>query len=244
MAHLPDDNSRYKDVDYWDERYKTEQCYDWLGNFSKFEHLLGDHVKKEDTILILGCGNSSMSGDMYRAGYHSITNIDYSSVCINTMRTRHSDCPGMTWHQMDVRQLSFPDASFDVILEKATLDAIMVEEKSPWKVSPQTTAFIHKALTEISRCLKPGGRFVSVTFAQPFFRKRLYACTEYNWSIKHYTYGDGFEYFVYVLTKGEELSPEDAAIERKLLEDNEATPISITTTQRDDKEDFLSTINL
>ncbi|XP_071062469.1 uncharacterized protein ece2a isoform X3 [Pseudochaenichthys georgianus] len=95
-----------------------------------------------------GCGNSSMSGDMYSAGYRSITNIDYSSVCISTMGARYSHCPGMTWQQMDVRQLSFPEASFDVILEKATLDAIMVEEKSPWEVSPDTACFIHQALTE------------------------------------------------------------------------------------------------
>ena len=96
-----------------------------------------------------GCGNSSMSGDMYSAGYRFITNIDYSSVCISTMGARYSHCPGMTWQQMDVRQLSFPEASFDVILEKATLDAIMVEEKSPWEVSPDTACFIHQALTEV-----------------------------------------------------------------------------------------------
>ncbi|XP_029380795.1 EEF1A lysine methyltransferase 4 isoform X2 [Echeneis naucrates] len=148
MDYMPDDNSRYKDVDYWDERYKTEQCYDWLGDFSNFQHLLEKHVKKEDRILILGCGNSSMSGDMYSAGYCSIANIDYSSVCISTMTARYSNCPGMTWHQMDVRQLCFPSMCFDVILEKATLDAIMVDEKSPWEVSPQTACFIHQALTE------------------------------------------------------------------------------------------------
>lgn len=101
-----------------------------------------------------GCGNSSMSADMYSAGYHSITNVDYSSVCISTMRARHSDCPGMTWHEMDIRQLSFPDASFDIILEKATLDAIMVEEKSPWELSAQTACFIQKALTEVRYCSK------------------------------------------------------------------------------------------
>ncbi|XP_040026274.2 EEF1A lysine methyltransferase 4 isoform X2 [Gasterosteus aculeatus] len=148
MEYLPEENSRYKDIDYWDERYKTEQCYDWLGSFSKFQHILEKHVLKEDSILILGCGNSSMSGDMYNAGYHGITNIDYSSVCIGTMSDRYSDCVGMTWHQMDVRRLSFPDASFDVIIEKATLDAIMVEEKTPWEVSPQADGFIHQALTE------------------------------------------------------------------------------------------------
>lgn len=96
-----------------------------------------------------GCGNSSMSGDMYDAGYQSITNIDYSSVCIGTMRARYSHCKSMTWHQMDIRQLSFPDASFDVILEKATLDAILVEDKSQWQISHQTGCFVHQTLAEV-----------------------------------------------------------------------------------------------
>nr|XP_019954471.1 PREDICTED: endothelin-converting enzyme 2-like [Paralichthys olivaceus]XP_019954479.1 PREDICTED: endothelin-converting enzyme 2-like [Paralichthys olivaceus] len=244
MDLVPDDNSQYKDVDYWDERYKKEQCYDWLGDFSKIKHLLETHIKKDDSILILGCGNSSMSGEMYTAGYRSITNIDYSSVCISTMAARYSDCPGMTWREMDMRQLCFPGTSFDVILEKATLDAIMVDEKSPWDVSPQTACCVHQVLSEISRCLKPGGRFVSVTFAQPFFRKRLYARTEYNWSIKQYSYGKGFQYFVYVMTKGEQLSPEDADLEKKLLEETKSVPGKTTTTQKEDKEDFLLNIRL
>ncbi|KAM8839308.1 EEF1A lysine methyltransferase 4 isoform 1-T2 [Synchiropus picturatus] len=243
MDSLPENNSRYKDVDYWDERYKTEVCYDWLGEFSKFQHLLEKHLKKEDSILILGCGNSSMSGDMYSAGYQSITNIDYSSVCVSNMKDRYSHCPGMSWLEMDIRQLSFHDAAFNVVIEKATLDAIMVDEKSPWEVSPQTSAFIHQALAEVSRCLKPGGLFISVTFAQPFFRKRLLARAEYHWSIKQYSYGDGFEYFVYVMTKGEELSPEDAALERKLQEkDAESSPPRWT--EVDDKDDFLSNVLL
>ncbi|XP_033838572.1 EEF1A lysine methyltransferase 4 [Periophthalmus magnuspinnatus] len=246
MEHLPEDNSRYKDVDYWDERYKTEQCYDWLGDFSKFQHLMGQHIKKEDSILVLGCGNSSLSGDMYSAGYHSITNIDYSSVCISAMSSRYRECPGMTWQQMDMCQLSFQDASFDVVLEKATLDALMVEEKSPWSLSQPTATFIHQSLTEISRCLKPGGRFISITFANPFFRKRLYARSVYNWSIQNYSYGDGFEYFMYVLTKGEPLSAEDVALERKLMEDQAPHPPRSRekVPEEDSEEDFLSTIDL
>lgn len=243
MDFSPDDNSKYKDVAYWDQRYRTECCYDWLGNFSKFQHILETLVKREDSILILGCGNSSLSADMYSAGYHAITNIDYSSNCISTMSAKHSDCPGMTWHQMDVRQLLFPDASFDIVLEKATLDAMMVEEKTPWELSSQTACFMHQTLMEISRCLKPGGHFISITFAQPFFRKRLYSRAEYNWSIRHRSFGDGFEYFVFIMKQGEELSPEDAALGKKLQEEVEA-PAVITITQPEDKEDFLFRIDL
>lgn len=167
MTHLPEENSRYKDVDYWDERYKTEHCYDWLGGFSKFQHLVKKHIRKEDFILMLGCGNSSLSGDMYSAGYHSITNIDYSSICISAMSSRYKDCSEMTWQQMDMRQLSFPDASFDVVLEKATLDALMVEEKSPWSMSQQTATFIHQTLTEIYEWTPGSSSRMSCTLSGP-----------------------------------------------------------------------------
>ncbi|XP_046883105.1 EEF1A lysine methyltransferase 4 [Hypomesus transpacificus] len=148
MEHLPDDNSRYKDVDYWDERYLTEKSFEWFGDFSKFQHIFENLVRKKDAILVLGCGNSAMSVDMHTAGYHSICNIDYSSVCIHTMSTRHADCAGMSWLHMDARQLSFPDGSFDVVLEKGTLDAMLVEEKDPWEVSSDAACLIHRVLSE------------------------------------------------------------------------------------------------
>lgn len=97
--------------------------------------------------------------------------------------------------------------------------------------------------SQVSRVLKPGGRFISVTFAQPHFRKRLYARAEYGWSIKYYNYGTSFHYFLYVLTKGEELSPEDAALERRLLVEAEAPPSEVTF-QEVDSEDFLNNIGL
>lgn len=96
---------------------------------------------------------------------------------------------------------------------------------------------------QVSRVLKPGGRFVSVTFAQPHFRKRLYARAEYNWSIKHYHYGNSFHYFLYVLTKGEELSPEDTTLEKRLLEEVEAPPAEVIC-QEVDSEDFLNNIGV
>ncbi|XP_062337844.1 EEF1A lysine methyltransferase 4 [Osmerus eperlanus] len=95
----------------------------------------------------------------------------------------------------------------------------------------------------VSRVLKPGGRFLSITFAQPHFRKRLYARRCFGWSVHHHTYGEGFHYFLYVLTKGEELSPEDAGLETRLLEEAEATPTQVTT-QEEDTENFLENIIL
>ncbi|KAG7263958.1 hypothetical protein CRUP_024292 [Coryphaenoides rupestris] len=53
MDYLPDKNSRYQDVDYWDERYRTERCFDWFGEFSKFKHLLETLVDQDQSILVL-----------------------------------------------------------------------------------------------------------------------------------------------------------------------------------------------
>uniref|UniRef100_A0A3B5KWX8 Endothelin converting enzyme 2a n=1 Tax=Xiphophorus couchianus TaxID=32473 RepID=A0A3B5KWX8_9TELE len=180
--YLPDKNSSYKDVAYWDDRYRTEQQYDWLGNFSSFKHHLEKIIKKEDSILILGW-----------CFFHS--HIWTSSV---------------------------PTLQHQCLLSWWTSDGICT----------------------ISRCLKPGGCFVSITFAQPFFRKRLYARTAYNWSVRHDSYGEGFQYFVYVMTKGEQLSPEDAALEQRLLEEPKSQPASCPTPQDEEDNDFLCNINL
>lgn len=86
---------------------------------------------------------------MYLAGYMTITNVDYSSVCVESMAQRHSDCMGMSWVCMDARCLAFPDSSFDVVMEKGTLDAMLVEERDPWNISDTSTQLLHKVLKEV-----------------------------------------------------------------------------------------------
>lgn len=86
---------------------------------------------------------------MYMAGYTTITNVDYSSVCVENMAQRHSDCISMSWVCMDARRLAFPDSSFDVVMEKGTLDAMLVEERDPWNISDASANLLHKVLKEV-----------------------------------------------------------------------------------------------
>ena len=65
---------------------------------------------------------------------------------------------------------------------------------------------------QVSALLKPGGRFISITFTQPHFRKPLYAKSRWQWSLETRSFGEGFEYFVYVMVKGGELSSDDIAM--------------------------------
>lgn len=56
------------------------------------------------------------------------------------------------------------------------------------------------------------------------------------------SYGDGFQYFFYVMTKGEALSPEDQALEKRLLESED--PQAVVPPEEPDSEDYLSKICL
>ena len=46
------------------------------------------------------------------------------------------------------------------------------------------------------------------------------------------------------MTKGEQLSPEDAAVEKKLLEEMKSEPGRTPPTQMEDTENFLMNIDL
>ena len=63
-----------------------------------------------------------------------------------------------------------------------------------------------ECLSEISRVLKPkDAKFLSLTFSQPHFRLPFYAKTKYNWNVSHESYGTGFQFSCFVMTKGETL---------------------------------------
>lgn len=47
--------------------------------------------------------------------------LKYSTVLIEQMKEKHAENrPEMEWHQMDIRDLKFPDGSFDVALDKGS----------------------------------------------------------------------------------------------------------------------------
>lgn len=97
-----------------------------------------------------GCGTSALSYDLHERGYRDVTSIDFSPACIEAMRARYARCPRLRWAVMDMRSLAFPDASFDVVLEKGTLDVLLVDEKDPWRVSAPAAAAMHRVLAEVT----------------------------------------------------------------------------------------------
>ena len=86
---------------------------------------------------------------MYVDGFRHITNMDYSNVVIDNMRNRHCHLPEMTWDAMDMLDMTYDDASYDVVLEKGTLDSLLVEERDPWRMSDENQNLIHTVLTKV-----------------------------------------------------------------------------------------------
>ena len=232
------ENEQYASVDYWNNRYTSESEYDWLGDYAVFKDLIHKHVKKSDQILMVGCGNSQLSQQMFEDGYAQIVSTDISEVCIENQAKTF---PHLPWQVADITSLPFADKSFDIVIEKATLDALLVGEKSPWQPSDEGQEIMDKSLSEISRVLKKQGRFLSLTFAQPHFRSPFYAQEKYDWSVDHETFGSGFHYFCFIMTKGRPLQGQvtiASEVSKLTLNVNENYSSS------DEGEDFTSRLDL
>lgn len=173
-------SSSFGDAKYWDARYSLEGpdweskdwLFDWVDVRELIEELLPD---KQQSVLMLGCGNAALSDDMFEAGYRLIHNVDISPKVIATMAARS---PEMRWYVADV--LNMPEiatASMGACVDKSTLDAIrciplpstgrrpVTSERAPAVKAAGNVDAVHKLINEGMRVLKPGGRYVCLSLA-------------------------------------------------------------------------------
>ena len=149
-----------------------------------------------------GCGNSKLSEDLYDVGYHSLVNIDISDIVIKQMNAKNNiKRPEMEFIKMDLLDMKFESNSFQVVLDKGTLDAIFTSDDG--KIAEN----IEKMLGEIARVLKVGGRYLCVSLAQEHILNML---LEYfqklNWFIRVHkvetpSNASPLPVFVFVFTK-------------------------------------------
>ncbi|KAK2907631.1 eEF1A lysine and N-terminal methyltransferase [Channa argus] len=160
MSLLPRTAEEFSSAEYWERFFKKrgEKAFEWYGDYNKLCGVLHKYIKVQDKVLVVGCGNSELSEQMYDVGYKHLTNIDISETVVTHMNQRNAERrPGLTFHQVDATQTPYEDASYQAALDKGTLDAMASEEKG---------RLARNMLTEVGRVLSVGGRYVCVTLAQ------------------------------------------------------------------------------
>jgi SAM-dependent methyltransferase len=171
MNLLPRSLNDFRSRNYWDEFFRQRgltNSFEWYGEYTDLCGILHKYSRSQHNVLVTGCGNSRLSEDLYDIGYHSITNIDISDVVIKQMTDRNEEKrPNLTFAKMDVLKMELPDASYDVVIDKGTLDSLCSDESE--EVASNVTAMFN----EIGRVLKAGGRYVCISLCQEHILKQI-----------------------------------------------------------------------
>ncbi|KAK4317286.1 hypothetical protein Pmani_011625 [Petrolisthes manimaculis] len=182
MSLLPKTFHDFSSKQYWNTFFarRGDKAFEWYGEYAELCGMLHKYVRPQDNILVAGCGNSTLSADMYKVGYKSITNVDNSEVVIRRMEEQHlTSCPEMRWALMDLTNLDVGDEEFSCVLDKAALDAMFTDG------SPEIVDTVNKYFAEVSRVLRVGGRFVCISLLQEHIVTHLLSWfSQHSWMIR------------------------------------------------------------
>ena len=192
--------------EYWDRFFtKRSSAFEWYGEYLDLCHILHKYLKPSSSILVTGCGNSKLSEHLYDAGFHSIINIDISSIIINQMKSKNgTKRKQMEFVKMNVLNMDFDASSFDCVLDKGTLDAIF---------SSSDEVTIKKVLAmfeEVQRVLKIAGRYICITLAQEHILSEILKFFGAGWLLRVHkvilggaveSVGGALPVFVFIFTK-------------------------------------------
>lgn len=182
MSLLPKSHAEFSHAGYWERffRKRGDKAFEWYGEYGELCGILHKYIKPGDKVLNVGCGNSTLSADLYDVGYKNILNIDISDVVIKQMSEKNAkQRPDMKFLKMDVYGLDLDDNEYSVVLDKGTLDAIMTDSSAP------TIENVEKMFGEISRILKVGGRYVCISLAQEHIASKvLEYFSEAGWMVR------------------------------------------------------------
>lgn len=114
---------------------------------------------------------------MWDEGFHAVTSVDFSYSAIKFQQDFYrQDYPKLVFKHMDIRRLDFNDASFDMVIDKAVLDAVICSDGSKTNVTSM--------LSEIYRVLKPGGYYICLSHGKENQRTNYFTPYKFEVDVK------------------------------------------------------------
>jgi len=199
----------YTRQDYWDNRFAKEDTYEWLAGWNDviiketLENLFQSiiplpYTKEHLRILLLGTGNSPFPIDLAKEGYQHIYATDYSETVIQRMQEKYGTLyPNIQWEVQDMTGLTYTKIEssststctatkyFDVVIDKAAMDAILADGGDVWKPPTILLKQAYKVCDQVSKVLYHpsineslsiprlrNGLFLQLSFSQPHFRRQ------------------------------------------------------------------------
>ena len=237
MDLLPKNHQEFRQKDYWDSFFKKrgKKAFEWYGEYGELCGILHKYIKPKDNVLQIGCGNSTMSSDLYDVGYKNITSIDLSDKVIEQMQKQNKrDRPDLKFETMDATKMSYNESTYGVILDKGTLDAIMPDD------SDEVKANVNMMFAEIDRVLRFGGRYIIFSLLQPHILRHVVECfaNDRGWPVRIVRCKEAdegksledrqFPVFAFIATKFKKLNEMIPVLEMGLSSDGQLSRLKST----------------
>ncbi|XP_070531894.1 eEF1A lysine and N-terminal methyltransferase-like [Ptychodera flava] len=170
MDLIPKSHVELSSTEYWDSFFKKRgsKVFEWYGEYSELSGVLHKYIKPADKVLVVGCGNSRLSEDLYDIGYRNIVNIDIIDSVIKQMKLKNAKKrPEMVYEKMDMLDMEYKESDFNVVLDKSTLDAMMPDS------SEEVLQKVDRMFSEINRVMKIGGRYICISLSQKHILQKV-----------------------------------------------------------------------
>jgi len=181
-------SENYAAAGYWEQRYNSSSGFHaWYYSFEDlkplFERTLGgdEEALYSCSVLEIGCGDSPLIGGFSRAKAQAqsqpqsqpqpqpqLLRLHGVDIAANIVEHLTAKQPRHTKHEllysrMDATRLDFPDHTFDLVVDKGTIDALLCEPNAAVKTETVTQVFY-----ESFRVLKRGqAALMVVSHMQP-----------------------------------------------------------------------------
>ncbi|XP_019502514.1 PREDICTED: methyltransferase-like protein 13 [Hipposideros armiger] len=164
MNLLPKSSKEFGSVDYWEKFFQQrgKKAFEWYGTYLELCGVLHKYIKPREKV------SAARQPWCARAKVGAASQVALRRVDGDRCGAPHG-APGLLSRMKPASahpQMEFPDASFQVVLDKGTLDAVLTDEEE------KTLQQVDRMLAEVGRVLQVGGRYLCISLAQAHVLKK------------------------------------------------------------------------